>query len=630
MTQSSRSASLPRTEHVLGRLGPAAVGLVVLALVAGLLAWELGDARLIRDALVASLLVLLMLGALLVLAVRQANALVRLERSRKYSKEVLRNSEERFRTAFEDAPIGMALVGLDGRFLNVNASLSDIVGYSPRELLTRTFQDITWPEDLDLDLANAQRLLRGEISSYQLEKRYIHKQGHVVTILLTGSVVRDPRGQPLYFIAQIQDISERKRLEQTLRFLAEAGPRLASSLEPRTTLTTITQLAVPALADGCVVELLDERGRIQAEEGAVAPPEKSRLLKELLTTQPRDPSLQGSMVAAVLQTGQSVLEPEISAATLEALARDDRHRELLHHLAPLSGLIVPLSARGRILGAVTLWTSESSGRRYGARDLALAEALASRAALAIDNAHLHARSELATRTRDEVLRVVAHDLRAPLGVIALCAGKLLKLPPGERAIDTKPLEVIRKAVGRASCLIQDLLDVARMEAGHLTVERGPLDTPALVREAVELHRALAEARSLHLVVDIPTDAPPILADHDRVLQILSNLLGNALKFTPAGGSVWVRVVPEGDRVRFSVRDTGAGISPEDLPHLFEPFWQARAGGKEGAGLGLAIVKGLVDAHGGRLWVESTLRVGSTFSFTLPLPPPATPQLLYHA
>lgn len=549
--------------------------------------------------------------------------------ARKRAEEGLRNSEERFRTAFADAPVGMALVGLDGRFLNVNGSMCDIVGYSPEELLTRTFQDITWPEDLELDLDNARRLRQGEIRSYQMEKRYIHKQGHLVSILLTGSLVRDSRGEPLHFIAQVQDISERKQLEQALRFLSEAGPRLASSLEPRETIATVTRLAVPALADWCVVDLVDDSGRVQAVESLAASPEKSRLLHELLTAYPHDPSRQGDIVAGVLQTGRSVLLPEFPDRALEAAAEDGRHLELLRRLTPVSGIVVPLRARERILGAVILWTSES-GRRYGARDLALAEELASRAALAIDNARLHEKSEQATRTRDEVLRVVAHDLRTPLNVIALSAGTLLKRPPEQRATDTRPLESIRKAVERANRLIQDLLDVARMEAGRLSLERGALETASLVREATELHRALAEAKSIQLTADVPEDAPPILADHDRVLQILSNLLGNALKFTPEGGQITVLAVPEGSMMRFSVRDTGAGIPPEHLPHLFEPFWQAYSGKKDGAGLGLTIVKGLIDAHGGRVWVESHPGLGSTFSFTLPMLLPARQQLSHHA
>ncbi|WNG46274.1 PAS domain S-box protein [Archangium minus] len=537
--------------------------------------------------------------------------------ARRRAEEVLRNSEERFRTAFEDAPIGMALVSLEGQFLNVNDSLCEIVGYSQEELLTKTFQDITYPEDLELDLENGRRLLQGEISSFQMEKRYVHKEGHLVTILLTGSMVRDSRGEPLYFIAQIQDISERKQLEQAWRFLADAGPRLAASLEPQTTLATIAELAVPSLADWCIIYLFGDDGQVQWMESVATSPEKSQVLREMITAYPPDLSRQGDITAHVLRTGQPALVPEVPEAILEATARDAHHRELLHRLEPRSGLVVPLVTRGRILGVIILTTSES-GRRYGARDLALAEELARRAALAIDNAYLHEQSEQATRTRDEFLRIVAHDLRTPLHVISLSAKMLLTCPPEKRAAHTRPLESIQKAVDRATRLIQDLLDVARMEAGRLSVDRGPEQTAPLIKEAAELHRSLAEEKSIQLTAIAPADAPPVFADRDRVLQILSNLLGNALKFTPAGGQIMLRAESDGSMMRFSVSDTGAGIPKENLPHLFEPFWQASAGGKQGAGLGLAIVKGLVDAHGGHLWVESSPGQGSTFFFTLPI------------
>jgi PAS domain S-box-containing protein len=540
---------------------------------------------------------------------------------RKRAEEALRESEARFRTAYENAPVGMTLVALDGHFLNVNRSLCEIVGYSPKELLSKTFQDITYPADLEEDLAYARRLRQGEISSYQLEKRYIHKDGHLVSVLLAGSMVRDSLGEPLYFLAQIQDISERKRLEQDWRFLAETGPLLAGSLDPQATLASVARLVVPDLADLCVIDLLDDAGRVLAVEGAAASAEQEGTLQEMLTTYSHDPARHGRIVARVLRTGVPALLPEIPQTVLEATAEDSRHLELLRRLKPLSGMVVPLLARGHTLGAIILATSES-GRRYDDRNLMLAEELARRAALAIDNARLYRTSEQATRSRDEVLRVVAHDLRSPLQVISLSAQALQGRLPEENGNGRKPIETIQRAVTRSTRLIQDLLDMARMEAGHITVERRPEAPAPLLREVLELHRALAEAKSIQLTSFVPDHCPSLLADRDRLLQIFSNLLGNALKFTPEGGQIALRAEQAGDMIRFSVRDTGPGIPTESLPHIFDPFWQGRVGRKEGAGLGLAIVKGLVEAHDGHVWVESKPGVGSTFFFTLPIVAPA--------
>ncbi|WP_224364447.1 PAS domain-containing sensor histidine kinase [Hyalangium versicolor] len=531
--------------------------------------------------------------------------------------EVLRESEERFRTAYENAPIGMALVGVDGLFLNVNRSLCEIVGYSEEEILSKTFQDITYTEDLEEDLANVRRLLQGDIRSYQLEKRYIHKKGHLVTCLLTVSLVHDSRGQPLYFISQVQDISERKRLEQDWRFLADVGPQLAVSLDPQATLATVARLVVPALADWCVIDLLDDEGRVAAVEGAAASVEKQRILQEMLTRYSHDPARHGHIVAKVLRTRESALLPEFPQTVLNEAAEDEGHLVLLRQLQPVSCMVVPLLARGHTLGALILATSES-GRRYDARSLMLAEELARRAALAVENARLFKMSEQATRTRDEVLRIVAHDLRTPLQAISLSAQTLLRRLPAESLTDTRPLDTIQKAVSRSTRLIQDLLDVARMEAGRISVESHPEKAAPLIKEVLELHRALAEAKSIQLTGSAPEEGALILADRDRLIQILSNLVGNALKFTPEGGQVTLRVERVGDTMRFSVGDTGPGIPAESLPHIFEPFWQARASRKEGAGLGLAIVKGLVESHDGQVWVESKPGVGSTFFFTLPI------------
>ncbi|NTX67127.1 PAS domain S-box protein [Myxococcus sp. CA051A] len=549
--------------------------------------------------------------------------------ARERAEEARRNREELFRAAFEHAPIGMCLVSLEGRLLNVNEALCQILGYSREELLQMTFHDLTFPEDLEQDLLVVKRLLDGEQGSYQLEKRYLHKQGHLVDALLTASLVQDSRGRPLHFISQVLDISERKRLESDWLLLAEAGPRLASSLDPQTTLSTVSRLVVPTLADFCVVALLDEGGRVLRRQSLAASPEKSGLLEAMFDLYPQTPFRRGHLLAEVFKSGKALLLEEVPLALLEASSEEPQHLDMLRRLAPQSCIVVPLSARGHTLGVVALGTSES-GRRYGARDLALVEEVARRAALAIDNASLHAESEEATLLRDEVLRIVAHDLRSPLNVIALSAGTLMKRSPEERLADSRPLNSIQKAVIRATTLIEDLLDVARMQGGQLTVDRRPESTAALLQEALDQHRALADARSVHLQLDVEPQVSDVFVDKDRVLQLFSNLIGNALKFTPMGGFVTLRAEPWGDMVRCSVSDTGSGIPVDDLTHLFEPFWQAKSRHKEGAGLGLTIVRGITEAHGGRVWVESQPGLGTTFFFSLPAVTRVDSSLTWHA
>jgi PAS domain S-box-containing protein len=223
----------------------------------------------------------------------------------------------------------------------------------------------------------------------------------------------------------------------------------------------------------------------------------------------------------------------------------------------------------------------------------------------------------AVHDRDQVVAVVSHDLRNPLGTI-LAASELLvevELPESKR---DDQLRIIRRASRRMSRLLEDLLDVSRIEAGGLTVDPEPIDLEPLLREAVELHLPLVEESGVELGSELEANLPLVLADHERILQVLSNLIGNAFKHTKRDGRVTVTARRDGDVVVLSVIDTGEGIAAQDLERLFDRFWQARMRGRSGAGLGLAIVKGIVEAHRGRVWVESVPEEGSAFHFTLPV------------
>lgn len=324
----------------------------------------------------------------------------------------------------------------------------------------------------------------------------------------------------------------------------------------------------------------------------------------------------------VLHTGEPVLLPEIADSLLAEIASDPRHLALLRELDPVSSMIVPLVARGRILGALTL-TASRSGRRFDERDLELATELGRRAALAVEKARLHERVQQAVQTRDQVLSYVAHDVRSPLGGISLLAELILHDPMSEEQRRSF-LEAIVEATERIDRLIQDLLDVGRIEAGGLRVEAQAVEVAPLVREAMLLLEPVAAEAGLQVSLEIPESLPRVLADRGRLLRVFSNVVGNAVKFTPAGGTVTLRARPTGAEVLFSVTDTGPGIPPEHLPHLFDRFWQAQRTRSAGAGLGLAIARGIVEAHGGRIWAMSDPGQGSTFFFTLPYAADAEP------
>jgi signal transduction histidine kinase len=226
-------------------------------------------------------------------------------------------------------------------------------------------------------------------------------------------------------------------------------------------------------------------------------------------------------------------------------------------------------------------------------------------------------AELLAQAREDVLGLVAHDLRNPLGLIITTTDLLLenKIEPARQH---ELLDVALRAGRQMNRLIGDLLDTVRLQAGKFSLDLEEISVGAIFRQTVESLRPAAEKRGVHLDTIPAGDGIVVRADPLRVSQLVGNVVGNAIKFTPEQGSVTLKAVPDGDRVVVQVTDTGPGIPAEDIPHLFDNFWQARNNDHRGVGLGLAIAKGVVEAHGGRIWCESTVGKGSTFFFTLPM------------
>lgn len=283
-------------------------------------------------------------------------------------------------------------------------------------------------------------------------------------------------------------------------------------------------------------------------------------------------------------------------------------------LALRSLMTVPLNARGHTLGAIVFAATADSGRRFGEADLQIAMELAGRAAMLIDNARLYAEARSAVGARDEMIAVVSHDLRDPLQSIAAAAAALrLEPQTGENA---ETIESIALASTQMRRLVQDLLDISMIEAGCLPLDPERVDLPGLLLEAQRLLLPLVRAKSVRIETRLTANLPPVPVDRHRILQVLVNLMSNALKFGPGGGLVTVGAERDPDGIRVWVQDTGAGIAPEQVDRVFDRFW--RADRNAGAGLGLAVAKGIVDAHGGRIGVTSQPGAGSTFFFTLPL------------
>ncbi len=663
---------------------------------------------------------------------------------------------------FEQAAIGIAHLTLEQQWISVNQRYCEITGYAREEILEKKVEDLTYPDDVPASLEFIRRIRCGELPEYKIEERFLRKDGTVIWVNLTVSIVRSATGDPLYLVAFIEDITDRRdaqsqasrslsllratlestadgilvvdlngkilsfnqkmadmweipaevfacgddqrainaaldklvypeefltkvielyrhpeeasydvlelkdgrtfeRYSQPQRIddipvgrvwsfrdvtarrraeeqahalareqaaraeaensqkraalLAEASRVLSASFDYQTTLAALVNLAVPALGDYCALDIVEAEDKFERIGEAHVDPTKSQLLREVATF-PRSALTARHPLIRVMTTGEPVLEADVTPAFIRASFAEAGQRRIVEALEPRSLICVPLVTSGKPLGALTLVTS-GSGRRYEPADLSLAADLARRAAVVVEHARLFHEAQQATRARDDVLAVVAHDLRNPLNTVSMAVALMLESTPPERVQERRQVEIVRRAADRMNRMIQDLLDVKRMESGRLTIDARPEPASALINDTIDMLRPLAAGNTIRLETSIDESLPPVLADTARIQQVLSNLVGNAVKFTPRNGRITVCAERIDGEVRFGVIDTGPGIPPEQVPHIFGRFWQAKTSDRRGIGLGLAIAKGIVEAHNGRIWVESHVGLGSTFYFTLP-------------
>lgn len=405
------------------------------------------------------------------------------------------------------------------------------------------------------------------------------------------------------------------------RFLAEASAALDASIDYDETLASAVRLAVPEVADYCVVVLLNPDGSGRWAHSAHHDPEAGARLERLRGDFPL-PASSDHPLARALRSGRAQL-------TANAADGDWREHGLLGAIRaaePLSSIAMPMIARGRTFGAIFFAVTAESRRRYGARDLALAADVGRRAASAIDHALLYQASEQAARLRDQLMATVAHDLKNPLSTIQLALRVFLgedgvRSAEGDR-MERVALGAMERAAARMQRLIHDLLDLSRADGGKLSLHAAPIHPRALVGDAVEAHSTIAASKRINLEGDADAALPEVSVDRGRVDQVFSNLVGNALKFAPEGGRVRITAAGGPDEVSFVVEDDGPGIPADDLPHVFDRFWQAGNAASGGTGLGLTIAKAMVEAHGGRIAVDSTPGAGTRFRFTVPVAVPA--------
>ncbi|HEY4131495.1 MAG TPA: ATP-binding protein [Gemmatimonadaceae bacterium] len=418
----------------------------------------------------------------------------------------------------------------------------------------------------------------------------------------------------ILFTVVMRDITQQKRTEESERFLAEAGNQLAQTLAFDATVSAIADLPVPRLADACIVDLVPEAGDAlrrapSTRQRAELTPSLRALTNHALTYDSPSP------IIDAIRRGRREIVDHVDEEWLEA----NTDAEVIPHWRALGAdslLIQPLVGGGETIGAITLIRVGDGG--FDADQRVLAGKYAALAATTLSNVRLYGIAQRANRARDEVLSIVSHDLRNPISAIAMCARVLEDNPPADSSARSELLRTIRASTDQVNRLIQDLLDVASIERGNLALDVSEQEPAQLALQGLHMFQLEAKEQGIALEARLPTNLPLIAGDGGRIVQVLGNLVRNAIKFTPAEGRVTIGAAPARDAVRFTVSDTGRGIAPENQARIFDRYWQSSGGARaRGTGLGLSIAKGIVEAHGGEIVVHSVLGEGSTFSFTIP-------------
>jgi PAS domain S-box-containing protein len=574
----------------------------------------------------------------------------------------LRDSRDQLDVVLRGVADGITAQAADGRLVYANDAAARMVGFATADELLATPTGAVMQRFAVLDEAGKpvplealpqRRALGGEtVAAAQVRFRVV-ATGEERWSLLSSTPVFDDAERVRLAISIFRDISDQRRTEERLRFLADAGALLGTSLDVEQTLASVGRISAATLADWSAVYLArpvapGSEGAEHRRDGtgggapagsatgaagwvvewmavAHSDPAKEALAAEFQRRYPPDPD-EPSLLWRVLETGEPVLLPTIPDDVLARSARDAGHLDLMRSLGLTSAIWLPLTARGRTIGALGLFAGES-GRRFAPDDLVLAQEIGRRAALAVDNARLYRESQDAVRARDEFLSIASHELRTPVTAVK-GAAQLLQRARARGALDEIRLDryvrTFAEGSDRLAALTDDLLDVSRLRTGHLVLRLEPVDVAALVRTLTERYGEQVAER--HAFAVQTEEVCTVQADPVRLEQVIMNLVTNAVKYSPDGGAIAVSVLPAEGGVEIDVADRGIGLPPGTADVIFQPFGRApNAAARQipGMGLGLYICRGLIERLGGRIWAESGGEgAGTTMRVWLPCAPGA--------
>jgi len=528
----------------------------------------------------------------------------------------VRKSEHQSRVLFEYASDGIWESDLHGKIIRVNAAGLSMLGYQEDEVLGRTF-------DCFVAKSNRSRLYKSmkqlnspgavDISEWQL----ISKDGSIVEVEISAKIY----GRRAIY-GFVRDITIRKCYERRLAFLASLSAQLTQVISYEERVRISADVMTPRYADLCVVSMVENDEVHFCAVATANEATRSRFQAPNVQLDLKKPNRFSPY--EVIRTRRPIIINDVQTEVLSRADVSPGFKSYLQELELTSYISIPLISRGRVVGLFNL-AMQSRSRRFHRKDIEFFEEIADRCAVAIDNADLYQRAQAETHARELVLSIVSHDIRNPMANIDL-AVQMLRASVQSATADKVPLslEMVDKTISRIKSslqsmdlLISDLLDFGKIQSGTLSVKTASVEVAELVKTAVEPFEEKCQRKNLRLLTEIDPAVSWVRCDFTRLVQVLWNLIGNSLKFTPAGGEIRLSATVDLDRVHFTVADTGCGVKSEELGKIFERFWQSKEAAELGYGLGLSIAKGIVISHGGKIWAESIEGQGTKVHFVIP-------------
>ncbi len=543
--------------------------------------------------------------------------IVRDNTDKKNAEDAIIQSELKFRGLMERYNDAIVMVDKYGAIEFVNKQFKKFFGYESEEIIGKLLEELM-PERFRMKHIGHRMQYMAHPTARPmglgLELYGLRKDGSEFPVDI--SLVPFDTNEGMVFSAFIRDLSDRKRYESQQKFLADTSIVLQENIDFDLRLVKMANLITPFLADFCMI-FISENNQLVSKVNI----HSKKLLEETLALVAANlfsrPEISPYRAEGKTDSLKPLLIEDVSDSFLQTLTIDEKHLEDFKKILPKSLLFVPLVAREKIIGAVILGMS-SSKRKFSEVDILFVRLVEYRIALSIDNIRLYDEAQRAIYAREDILSIVSHDLRNPLAAIK---GGFQLIPQLLKGKNEEQINTLVSTLGDSATfmerLINDLLDFSKIHQGNLSLQLKEISIEKLISEIIELSQGKAKEKSIDLSSTITENASTLICDPDRIKQVLNNLIGNAIKFTPENGKITLGIQEQAEKFYFSVIDNGPGISKENLLHIFDRYWQVKKTAHLGTGLGLFIAKGLVEAHGGGMWLESEIGKGSNFQFEIP-------------